>query len=101
MKFRIIKSPSKAVLDIIMKRAGTKIDKDMLCVDAVGLVQGQMIDMIYVADIAEKAVGVTITDIRGNCPQHLMLIAIIGDTASVESAISEIKHDLEREKELC
>lgn len=101
MKFRIIKSPSKSVLDIIMKRAGTKINKDILCADAVGLVQGQMIDMIYVADIAEKAVGVTVTDIRGNCPQHLMLIAIIGDTASVESAICEIKRNLEKEKNLC
>lgn len=101
MKFKIIKSPSKAVLNILTKRAGTKINEELFSADAVGLVQGQMIDMIYVADIAEKAVGVTVTDIRGNCPQHLMLIAIIGDTASVEAAISEIKSSLEKEKKSC
>ena len=58
---------------------------------AIGLVQGKLIEMIYAADIAEKAVGVTVEDIKGSCPQHMILLAIFGDTASVEAAINEIK----------
>nr|WP_244991496.1 BMC domain-containing protein [Clostridium senegalense] len=65
----------------------TEIDS----VDAIGLVQGKLIDMIYVADIAEKAVGVTVEDIRGTCPQHMVLLGIFGDTSSVEAAMKEIQ----------
>jgi microcompartment protein CcmL/EutN len=50
-----------------------------------------MIEMIVAADIAEKAVGVTVADVRGSCPQNMILIAIFGDTASVEAALKEIR----------
>ena len=40
--------------------------------------------------------GVTVEDIRGNCPQSMIMLAIFGDTASVEAAIEEIRR---REKE--
>ena len=59
--------------------------------DAIGLVQGRMIEMICAADTAEKAVGVTVEDIRGSCPQNMILLAIFGDTASVEAAMDEIR----------
>lgn len=101
MEFRIIKSPTVGTVDILMRRMGTGVDKDRICVDAVGLVQGRMIEMICAADIAEKAVGVTVEDIRGSCPQNMIMIAIFGDTASVEAAIVEIKRKLEKEKDLC
>ena len=91
MEFRIIKSPSPGTIDILMRRMGPKVDEELRNADAVGLVQGRMIEMIYAADIAEKAVGVTVEDVRGSCPQNMILIAIFGDTASVESAIQEIK----------
>ena len=91
MDFKIIKSPSKGTLDILMSRMGAVVAKDLDCIDAVGLVQGKMIEMIVAADIAEKAVGVTVADVRGSCPQNMILIAIFGDTSSVESALQEIK----------
>jgi hypothetical protein len=91
MEFRIIKSPSEGTIDILMRRIGTGITKKMDCIDAVGLVQGRMIEMIFAADIAEKAVGVTVADVRGSCPQNMILIAIFGDTSSVEAAMQEIK----------
>jgi microcompartment protein CcmL/EutN len=50
-----------------------------------------MIEMICAADIAEKAVGVTVVDVKGSCPQNMILIAIFGDTAAVEEALLEIK----------
>lgn len=92
MEYRIIKSPSKGALDIIMKRKSHQPGEEQLeQVDAIGLVQGQMIEMIYVADLAEKIAGVIAVDIRGNCPQTMMLLALLGDTAAVETAIAEIK----------
>lgn len=33
---------------------------------------------MVVADIAEKAAGVTVEDIKGQCPQNLIMIAIFG-----------------------
>ena len=98
MEFRIIKSPTVGTIDILMRRMGAGVSKDAICVDAVGLVQGKMIEMICAADIAEKSVGVTVEDIRGSCPQNMIMIAIFGDTESVESAIQEIKCKLEKEK---
>jgi len=101
MEFRIIKSPTAGTVDILMRRMGTGVNKDNICVDAVGLVQGRMIEMICAADIAEKAVGVTVEDIRGSCPQNMIMIAIFGDTSSVEAAIVEIKRNMKKEKDLC
>jgi hypothetical protein len=102
MEFRIIKSPTAGTIDILMRRMGPGTDSaELRNADAVGLVQGRMIEMICAADIAEKAVGVTVEDIRGSCPQNMIMIAIFGDTASVESAISEIKHKAEEGKNLC
>ncbi len=100
MEFRIIKSPSQGTLDILKRRMGPGV-VDLQEVDAVGLVQGRMIEMICATDIAEKAVGVRVEDIRGSCPQNMILIAIFGDTSSVESAIHEIKRKMEEGKMLC
>lgn len=91
MDFRIIKSPSDSTKGILRRRMGGDCKIDLDNTDAIGLVQGKLIDMIYVADMAEKAVGVTVADIRGTCPQHMVLIGIFGDTSSVEAAINEIK----------
>lgn len=95
MEFRLIKSPSEGTIDILMRRIGTGISKNLDCTDAVGLVQGRMIEMIFAADVAEKAVGVTVADVRGSCPQNMILIAIFGDTSSVEAAMQEIKRKSE------
>lgn len=100
MDFRIIKSPSESTKHILMRRMGIECKSDINSADAIGLVQGKIIDMIYAADIAEKAVGVTVEDVRGSCPQHMILIAILGDTSSVESAISEIKLKMKEGKDL-
>jgi len=91
VEFRIIKSPSKGTLDILLRRRGAPSSREVPQCDAVGLVQGRLIDMVWAADVAEKVVGVTVEDIRGSCPQNMILLAIFGDTASVEDAIAEIK----------
>ena len=82
MEYRIIKSPSQGTIDILCRRKGSGTAKPIGRTDAIGLVQGRMI---------EKAVGVTVEDIRGSCPQNMILLAIFGDTASVEAAMDEIR----------
>lgn len=94
MDLRIIKSPSKGTLDLIKKRMGMMNDTHLDDIDAIGLIQGRMIDMVCAADIAEKAVGVEVYDVRGICPQHMTLLAIFGDTASVTDALEQIENKL-------
>ena len=95
MDIRIIKSPSAGTVDILLRRKGSDRITLPPCTDAIGLVQGKMIDMVVAADIAEKAVGVTVEDIRGSCPQNMILLAIFGDTASVESALAQIQQEVQ------
>jgi len=91
MDCRIIKSPGEGTMAILNRRKGSGLREQIENIDAVGLVQGRLIEMVVAADIAEKAVGVTVEDIRGSCPQNMIMLAIFGDTASVVSAIEEIK----------
>ena len=95
MDIRIIKSPSAGTVDILLRRKGSDRNTLPPCTDAIGLVQGKMIDMVVAADIAEKAVGVTVEDSRGSCPQNMILLAIFGDTASVESALAQIQQEVQ------
>ena len=91
MEYRIIKSPSPGTIDILNRRKGSGSKEPIEKVDAIGLIQGRIIEMVCAADVAEKAVGVTVEDIRGSCPQNMIMLAIFGDTASVEAALEEIK----------
>jgi hypothetical protein len=94
MEFRIIKSPSKGTLDMLFRRKGSPSTTPIGNYDAIGLVQGRLIDMVFAADIAEKAAGVVVEDIKGHCPQNMIMIAIFGDTASVEAAIQDIQNKM-------
>lgn len=91
MNFRLIKSPTEGTKRALIKRMGIEGKEVIENVDAIGLAQGKLIDMIYAIDIAEKAAGVVVEDIKGVCPQHMTSIAILGDTSAVQSAIEEIK----------
>ena len=101
MDIRIIKSPSKATLDIILRRKGSSVAIMTEKIGAIGLLQGKVIDMLVASDIAEKAAGVTVEDIKGNCPQNMLVLAILGDTSSVEAAIMQIKKELNERKYIC
>jgi ethanolamine utilization microcompartment shell protein EutS len=98
MEYRIIKSPSKGTVDLLFRRKGSPPSIPIENYDAVGLVQGRLIDMVFASDIAEKAAGVVVEDIKGHCAQHLIMIAIFGDTAAVEAAIQEIQYKLSEVK---
>lgn len=93
MNFRIIYSPSAETLEMLTRRSGMK--KAQTGCGAIGLFQGKLIDMVYAMDLALKAAGVTVEDIRGNCPQSIIMIAIYGDTSAVEEAVDQIRNKLE------
>ena len=44
--------------------------------------------------VSKKAVGVQVFDVKGICPQHMTLLAVFGDTASVSNALAEIENKL-------
>ena len=68
--------------------------------DAVGLVMHNLPALFAYTDTAEKAAAVTIAEIRGVCPQHFAMLAIFGDTASVETAMNAIQKISPDEKTL-
>lgn len=92
---KIIKSPAAGAIEMLNRRrsllkpAGVEI-----AFDTIGLVQGKLIDMVVAADIAEKAANVHVEEIRGICPQHFVLLALYGDTSSVEAALKSIGEKL-------
>ncbi|WP_125565729.1 BMC domain protein [Companilactobacillus insicii] len=99
MDLRIIKSPGEGTLAILKRRKGSGPREAIPTPDAVGLVQGKLIEMVCAADLAEKAVGVTVEDIRGSCPQNMIMLAIFGDTASVMSAMETIQKGSKAQEE--
>lgn len=91
MEYRIIKSPTAGTLRIIQKRLERmQGETDLQNTAAIGMIQGRMIDMLCASDIAEKSSGVEAFELAGICPQHMTLLIVIGDTASVENALAEI-----------
>jgi len=42
-------------------------------------------------EIVEKASNVEISEINGNCPQHITMIGMFGDVAAVNEAINAIR----------
>ena len=95
MNIRIIKSPTIGTINMLNRRmAGDTLKEFPSKYDAIGLIQGKLIDMVVAADIAEKAADVYIEEIRGICPQHFVLLAVFGDTSSVEAALKAIKEEL-------
>ena len=51
--------------------------------------------MLCAADIAEKASGVEVGDVRGSCPQNFIILAIVGDMSDVSEALKQIQEGFE------
>ena len=93
LNIQFITHPGPGVIDILTTRMGTGAKKTIREIDfrAVGLVQGRLVDMIYAADIAEKAADVHVYDLKGTCPQHLTMIGIFGDIAAVKASLDAVR----------
>ncbi len=93
VNIQIISHPGSDVLDILMNRMSSGPKKKLINANfsAVGLIQGKLVDMMVAADIAEKAADVQVYDLKGSCPQHLTMIGIFGDIASVKASTDAIQ----------
>ena len=97
VNIQLITHPSPGVIEILMSRMGAAGKKTLDFIDfsAVGLVQGRLVDMMYAADIAEKAAKVHVFDLKGTCPQHLTMIGIFGEVAAVKASLDAIRAEEE------
>lgn len=96
MDIKIIKSPTAGTVEMLNRRRMVNPSNECrINYDSIGLIQGKLIDMVVAADLAEKAADVKVEEIRGLCPQHFVLLAVFGDTASVEAALKAIKDELD------
>ncbi|WP_313183616.1 BMC domain-containing protein [Lacrimispora sp.] len=94
MSFTIINRPSKSVMTLLKNRIHDKGIKDWLAdgsIEAVGLIQGPLGSIIAAMDVAEKTADVEVAEINGTCPQHIVLVAIMGDTAAVNASMESVK----------
>lgn len=92
MDVRVIRAPSAGTWQIICSRSGRRWAAEPIPA-AVGLVQGKLIEMVVASDIAEKTAGVEVSDIRGSCPQNMIMLAIAGDTAEVLECLKRIDQE--------
>jgi ethanolamine utilization microcompartment shell protein EutL len=97
VNIQLITHPGPGVIEILMSRMGAAGKKTLDFIDfsAVGLVQGRLVDMMYAADIAEKAANVHVFDLKGTCPQHLTMIGIFGEVAAVKASLDAIRAEEE------
>lgn len=91
MLIQIVKSPTRGTMEMLARRRVGSGNIAFEYIDAIGLVQGKLAEMVVAADIAEKAADVRVEEIRGVCPQHFVMIALFGDTASVETALNSLE----------
>ncbi len=94
---RLIKRPSPGFWAIFeQRRVRADADKaEMTVPDAVGLIQGPVAAMLAAADIAEKAAAVKVVEVRGVCPTHFTVVAVLGDTSAVAAALTAVAEDLD------
>ncbi|MBZ4666814.1 BMC domain-containing protein [Mahella sp.] len=94
LNIKIINNPSEATIRLLLRKISDKQVREYLnngAVNSVGLIQGQLVEIIAAADIAEKASGVQIAEITGSCPQHVTMIGIFGETSSVEESMKAVQ----------
>jgi microcompartment protein CcmL/EutN len=90
---RIIHAPGEDVLEILQHRMhpASRSKLENLRVDAIGLIQANIVNILYFADIAQKAAAVFPTELNGSCPQHIVTLALLGDESSVEAAMRAVE----------
>jgi ethanolamine utilization microcompartment shell protein EutS len=99
LTIQVIRSPSKGTIRILSRKIHDEQVKAILqknMADAVGLIQGPLAEMIVAGNIAEKAANVEIAELMGNCPQHITVIGIFGETSAVLEAAKAVKNWADR-----
>lgn len=92
IKIHIMNTVSPGTQDIIRSRVRRDIHKDLFQENSsLAVLHGDVCDMIYASDVAQKAADVTVFEIPGSCPQHMTCLGILGDVAAVETAVAKIR----------
>lgn len=95
VKIRVMKTVSEGTKEIIRKRVKKESFGDLFQNNpALALVHGDVCEMIYASDVAQKASDIQVFELFGSCPQHMTCIGILGDSAAVETAVSKVQEAL-------
>lgn len=95
MKIRVMKTVSEGTKEIILRRTKNEAIRDMFKEhSALALVHGDVCDMIFASDVAQKASGVEVFEVPGTCPQHMTCLGILGAASAVDEAVQKIREEL-------
>ena len=99
MTFVIIDKPAAATQGIVYRKT---IDKrvreaiDQGRVEALGICQGTVQEVVVASDVAEKAAEVIAGELNGTCPNHITCLVFVGSTSAVKNAMDAIRHRMEK-----
>lgn len=100
LKIHVMKTVSEGTKKIIMRRARMEELEELFRIyPALALCNGNVSDLIYASDLAQKASEVEVFEINGNCPQHLTCLAILGSAAAVDEAVDRIRSEFGEQRE--
>ena len=93
MKIRLIRAPTENFLDMLLGnvRPAERKRFEGTHWGAVGLVQALLVELYWAADVAEKASNVQTALVMGNCPQHIQMLAVVGQQDAVQAALDKIR----------
>lgn len=96
LTIRVMKTVSEGTKQIILRRARLDgLEELFRAHAALALCNGNVCDLIYASDLAQKASGVEVFEISGNCPQHVTCLGILGNAAAVDEAVERIRRELD------
>ena len=94
LSIKKINTPSQGTIRLFLRKVfddGVKRKLNNGMITAIGLIQGPLAEIIVAGDVAEKTSNVDIAEVAGNCPQHITIIGVFGDTSSVSEALRAIE----------
>lgn len=95
VKIRVMKTVSEGTKEIIRRRVKKENIENLLQEKpALALVHGDVCEMIYASDVAQKASDVEVFEIMGSCPQHMTCLGILGDASAVETAVQRVRNEI-------
>lgn len=87
-----MKTVSEGTKEIVMKRARAEGLEVLFRENAaLALINGNVCDLIFASDLAQKASEVEVFELTGNCPQHMTCLGILGSAAAVDEAVDRIR----------
>ena len=102
LSYKFISSPSTATRKMLTRRMlvgrvlSAAEDEEIInsaSWGAVLLIQGMMTEMYGAVDVGTKTSPVLAMEVFGNCPQHVVTMAFIGNVADVKQVLSALKSE--------